>query len=377
MSTIMTKWKFLIVLACITTCAAVRTMAEEPVVLRKAAIFVENRGGKDLNEKVSVFEDLLTSKVAGMGFSILSRDIVTRALREYPASGNKTASDVPANALDSLLETNTSALRLAQNLGVDFILYPTITTFGHEKRSYSGNGIATENAVYTLRVTYRLAEAAEGGAFKGATVTATKSVRQSEGLKIEDSDIVNGLLDDAAGQLAKVISENCRSLPKVEQAAEVEFSVTCNLVDEKELPVTVPYIEIASNNAVVLKTNAPIAVQALDVTVELDGVAIGSAPGSFKAKPGLHKIRLSREGCSNWDRTINVTAGQKLRVAIQMSREGYARWKDNLAFLHGLENNRKLTDAEVKRIEGIAKFFSESHYRVDTSENIKIYKSLY
>ena len=27
-------------------------------------------------------------------------------------------------------------------------------------------------------------------------------------------------------------------------------------------------------------------------------------------------------------------------------------------------------------MEGIAKFFSESHYRVDTKENVKIYKSL-
>jgi hypothetical protein len=118
-------------------------------------------------------------------------------------------------------------------------------------------------------------------------------------------------------------------------------------------------------------------VQPLDVTVELDGLAIGSAPGAFKARPGLHKLRLSREGFKDWERTINVTEGQQLHVALQMSDAGYGRWKDNLAFLQELDNNRKLTDAEVKRIEGIAKFFSESHYRVDTKENIKIYKSLY
>jgi len=60
-----------------------------------------------------------------------------------------------------------------------------------------------------------------------------------------------------------------------------------------------------------------------------------------------------------------------------MSDAGFARWQENLAFLQMLDNNRKLTDAEVKRIEGVAKFLSESHYRVDTKENIKIYHSLY
>ena len=112
--------------------------------------------------------------------------------------------------------------------------------------------------------------------------------------------------------------------------------------------------------------------RAIDVTVELDGVALGSAPGDFKARPGLHKISLSREGFDTWERTINIYEGQTLRVALQMSAAGYARWTDATSFLAGLDKDRKLTDAEVKRIEGLAKFYSESHYRVDTKENLHI-----
>ena len=74
---------------------------------------------------------------------------------------------------------------------------------------------------------------------------------------------------------------------------------------------------------------------------------------------------------------MNIYDGQNLRVALQMSAQGYARWKDTTDFLATLDSNRKLTDAEAKRLEGIAKFFSESHYRVDTKENVKIYKSLF
>ena len=113
------------------------------------------------------------------------------------------------------------------------------------------------------------------------------------------------------------------------------------------------------------------------LTRELDGVALGSAPGDFKAQPGLHKLRLTREGFDDWARTINVYDGQALRVAMQMSADGYAKWKDTTDFLATLDANRKLTDAEVNRINGVAEYFKNSHYRVDTKENIHINKSLY
>jgi hypothetical protein len=128
----------------------------------------------------------------------------------------------------------------------------------------------------------------------------------------------------------------------------------------------VPNVQLRSDRRVT-RADGNLEVQPLDVTVELDGVAIGSAPGSFQARPGLHKLRLSREGFKAWERTINIDSGGKLRVAMQMSDAGYSRWKDNLSFLQGLEVDRKLTDAEVKRFEGIAKFFSESHYRVHST----------
>ena len=96
--------------------------AEQAAPLRKAAIIVENRAGKQCNDKVPVLEDLITSRVAGEGFSVMSRDVVTRALKEYSIPGEKagTAADAPGKSLDPLLENQTSALRLAQNIGADY-----------------------------------------------------------------------------------------------------------------------------------------------------------------------------------------------------------------------------------------------------------------
>jgi hypothetical protein len=279
--------------------------------------------------------------------------------------------------LDQALSDNTSALRLAQNLGADFILIPSITTYGTEKKTYNGNGISTINVTHTLRVSCKIVEAGAGGAIKGGMAVASKTIRQSNELQVENSDVIDELLDDAADQLADTLTQSAASLPtEIAKGARVNFSIACTMTDMKELPITVPDVQVTPDNRV-KKTSEPIEVQPLDVTVELDGIALGSAPGTFEAFPGLHKLRLTREGFNDWERTVNIYAGQKLRVALQMSDEGYARWEENMAFLQLLQDDRKLTDAEVKRIEGIAKFFSESHYRVDTKENVKIYKSLY
>ena len=46
---------------------------------RKIAIIVENRAAAGLNDKVAVLEDLVSSRVAGKGLSVISRDVVTRS----------------------------------------------------------------------------------------------------------------------------------------------------------------------------------------------------------------------------------------------------------------------------------------------------------
>ena len=431
---------------------------------RKVAIIVENRAGAQLNDKIAVFEDLLSSRIAGKGYSIISRDVTLNALKTYPSVGVAVSSQsaVKANAatashshttatgsahdeltratalrgktedasgtnvgslelaqtdsskytggqtnvsgefshgsasmelaradsakfditpdttkLDRALSDNTSALRLAQNLGADFILIPSLTTYGTEKKTYNGNGISTINVTHTMRVSCKIVEAGAGGALKGDMVTASKTIRQSGDLQVDSSEVVNELLNDAASQLADSLVRTAGSLPtEVAKDKQVNFSIVCSMTDIKDQPITVPDVQVTADKRVV-KTNAPIEVQPLDVTVELDGIAIGSAPGTFQAFPGLHKLRLSREGFKDWERTVNVYAGQKLRVALQMSDAGFARWQENMAFLQLLQDDRKLTDAEAKKIEGIARFWSESHYRVDTKENVKIYKSLY
>jgi hypothetical protein len=368
----------------------------------KAAIFVENRAGATLNDKVPVLEDFLTSRVTEKGLSVISREVAVNALRTYAnaevavstakattgkaagpggaagaavvvtgAGGAQVSATPPVNKLDQLLSDNSSALRLAQNLGADYLLVASIASLGSEKKVFKDGALETVNLTHNLRVSYRLLEGVQGGSLIGDTVKATKTMRFTENSTTEDSDLINGLLDDAATQVSANVERKIASVPKPPVApGSVEITVACGMQDLAQLPMSIPDIRVADDGTITVTTNR-LGVQVVDATVEVNGTAVGSAPGKFKVPPGLNKMKISREGFRDWERTVNFADGQKFNVALQMSEAGYARWKDNTTFLFGLETGRKLTDATVKAIEGFAQLLRQSGYRVDTRTDIK------
>lgn len=63
--------------------------------------------------------------------------------------------------------------------------------------------------------------------------------------------------------------------------------------------------------------------------------------------------------------------GQVLTIAMTMTEEGLARFRESTEFLNTLKNGARLTDAEVKVLEGQAKALENSFFRVDTKENFR------
>ena len=383
---------------------------------RKAAIFVDNRAGKAFDNKVPLLEDFITSRVTEQGFSVLSREVLINAFKDYSTVESKvsgtnvpeskleqqlsddvyalkmmqaigemffdsfkgipteepkvSAPEAPPVNLDQQLSRNSSALRLAQMMGADYIIAASITSFGMEKKAFEGYGVKTINLIHNLRVSYKIHEAVQGGSLVADTVKVSKTTRFTEGSHTEDSDMINELLDEASIKVAESLSKK-RIVPPPPKPDLVEITVACGMQDLAQLPVSIPDVRLTKDNTVVIGENK-LEVQLLDVTVEFNGTVIGSAPGTFRTPPGLSKIRLSREGFRDWDRTINVMAGQKLKVTLQMSDAGYARWKDNTAFLQKLKNGEKLTDAAVKAIEGAAQMLQQSGYKVDVKGDVKL-----
>ena len=343
--------------------------ATPPPPPRKAAIFVDNRAGKEFNPKVIVLEDFISSRVSTLGFQVINRELVINALKNYSANQPKPTKQEAAGAeLDQMLTDNTSALRLAQNLGADLVLHVSIASLGSEKKDYEDKelGIRTVNLTHILRVSYKIVEGWGGGAFMGDTVRVAKTTRFDTNLTTQSTDVVNELLDEASQKVSEHIGKRGATIQAASVAKPqfVKVTITARMTDLANLPITVPKIEIGEDGKPVVRGQHT-AAQAMDVNVDLDGVSYGSAPNVFTFPPGLHKIRLSRQGFRDWVRTINCFDNQILEVSLQMTEEGYKRWKDNTGFLQDLEKERKLTDAKVKEMEGMAQLLHQSGFRID------------
>ena len=336
---------FVLAVTAFGTAWAAPDVGEEKPMLR-AAIFVQNRAGEALHDKIDVLNDLITTRLTEKGFSIIDRNDVVAKFRESRESDAAVKKNI--RMLDSLLEsgksdatveyaiTGASALRISQMIGADYLIFATINSIGHETRRFKGQGTVygTDNAVtvYTLRIALKVLEGNQGGTVYGDVVTASERVAVVERLEIESSDILNKLLDAGAVQVAENIGgkiERIRNV-KVKSIPTVEFTINANVEG---------------------------------AVVELDGAAIGSVPGRFNAAPGLHQLRVTKQWLKTWERTVNIFPNQVLNVTLELSDEGIQRFMTMEQFKHEMDKDRKRVEMEMKEREtgiGIAKEQSEA-----------------
>ncbi len=348
------------------------TPAPEAVPARAyaAAVVVSNRADAKYNAKVAALEDLLSARLADLGFRLISRELVTGNLRAFtpPSAAADTDSAAAARAAEAAFIDQSSALRLAQNLGADFLLHASIVSYGETKRQVSAYGNALTNYDHTLRVAYKVLDARAGGALTGDVVQATRTEQASANSSATIGALFDDLLDDASRQIAAGLRPRAASGRIVASAAATKtVTITLNV---EAADLYIPDVRVGEDNVVTVG-DSKFKVTPLAATVEADGVAVGTAPGKLALKPGFSRLRISREGWESWERTINAVEGQTLNIALSMSPEGLARFKESTAFIDELRNGAKLTDAEVKVLEGQAKSLENSFFRVDTKENFR------
>ncbi len=329
--------------------AAAEESGEAPL---RAAILVQNRAGEDFDGQIDVLNDLISARLTERGFSILDKQYVMdrfRAAREQDPlrEEKKIIEALTEGRIDFKLEEamkDASALRVAEMVGVDYIIVATLTSLGRTEKTFTGRGTihGVDNQVteYTLRVGLRVLEAARGGSVYGDVVLAVERIPRTRYLEIASSDILNSLLDTASEKIAGNIVGR---VDRIRAARE-------------ELPALVPF------TVAVLGTDFGI--------IELDGAVIGAAGGEpveLYASPGIHMLRVSRDWFRDWEKPVNIREGQHLSVALEFSRDGLDKFKD-------LEGFRKLMaeDAESHAIRQIAdgerKRREESYARIDTSK---------
>ena len=339
---------------------------------RKAALLVDNRAGEEFKKLAAQLEDQLSSRAASPELVFIGRQLVTDAIAKEGAGAQ----------LDALLSERTSALRLAQSLGADWIVLASLSSVTREERTFNDGTLQLTSHNHVLRISYKIAEAAEGGVLAGDSIRVSRNIRGAQTAGVESSEIFNQLVDDAVIRLLQVFPDKVLQIAKAEvnKPSQIEISVSAVAVDLTQNPLQLPDLRVGNDGSITKGSSGSVDVILGDVSIEMDGVLVGTTPATLRLAPGFHKLRLTRPGFGAVEQTINPVTGLKLRPALQMSEVGYARWKDNVAFLQGIEVNRKLTDSQVKAVEGFARMLEQSGYRVDVREDNKIQingKSLY
>ena len=333
----------------------------------KSVILVGNRAGAEWDGKVRVLEDHLAAQLSDLGFAVLTREVVVDSLRSFdPAIA---ALPRPADGLEAQLTEQSSALRLAQGLGVNYIIHASLSSVTSTDVVAKAYGVETRSRERALRVSYRLVDAADGGSLTGDTVRVATVVQQTANAETRREGVEDDLLDEAAGRIVDSLRVRVAA-GRVSARSAVAERVTLTLRLEAA-DLLIPDVRLGPENTVSI-SESKYRLVPLNATVEIDGVAVGSAPGSLSVRPGFSRLRITREGFAPWERTINAVDGQTLSIALTLSDSGYARWKDATTFINGLKDGARLTDAQVKVLEGYGKMLSESFSRMETNENVRL-----
>jgi len=325
----------------------------------KAAIFIINRGDKSLNKEAPIFEDLLTAQLTSQGFSVVSRELTLNAIADFLARDKK-------NSVDEALSEQTSAIRLSQNLGVDYLFVGTLTSFETETRKVSAYNVKFDNLTHTLRTTYRIVDGFTGETLAADSIISERSIQQDKYSQTNAPDLIRGLIANASTEIAakageKVASGSIRAVDR--NLAQVSFHIAVSMTD-----VNIPEVVFDENGEARITANT-VAIEPLAVTVELNGVAIGStgtggSVTNLTAARGFHRLRLSREDLTPWERIVNIQEGTTLNIAMQLSPEGISRWQANTEFLSKLKKDSVLTRAEAEKMKGLGKALENFGFKI-------------
>jgi hypothetical protein len=212
-----------------------------------------------------------------------------------------------------------------------------------------------------MRVSYQIVDGSSGGALDAGTVTpAPKRIRQSAGLTTT-SDPRDDLFAEAAKLVAEKVRANISRVRPSAPGAEVEFEVHVTMAD-----LTIPEVtkDPRTGEYVIGANRYQLEVSAANVLV--DGMLVGSAPGKFRVRPGIHKLRVEHPLLEKTEYPITAAAGVSLTIPMKLTDEGLARWRSNAAFLDSLKDRQTLRDVEIEKAKAMAEFMRNSYVRLDT-----------
>ena len=316
----------------------------------RAALFVQNRAGAQMESQLDVFNDLLATRLSDAGFEVVRPQDALGRFSESRRAESEQELRQSVEALQTMKAEGTvdgplqeaSALRIAQLMEADVVVMASLVSLGENRVRSQSYGVPQDVTMKTLRVALRVLDGERGSQIYGDTVAATEKIIQNANLQVDSGDQLNSLLDRGAVELAARVSASQEKIAAARSEAQTLASVTVNSA-------------------------------AAGAAMEVDGVVVGTIPGAFKLRPGVHEVRVTREGYATWEKSVAFYDGQTLDVAMELSAAGLARKGE-------LEDQERLDDvareqsaadarAKVAVAEGAGKQMSESYIRLEGMPN--------
>jgi hypothetical protein len=345
----------------------------------RLAFFVQDRiagdvAGSDASQ-VGVVEDAFRAAITSPEIELIAREDVINAVARLAKSGANEGTNLPGSLeLDRQLSDRTSAVNLAANLGADALVIATITSLTERKTDFDDPSLQVKTKVIqrNLTVTYRIVDGATGGALASANVVKSDNRRETANLKsdpIPVADLLRAASEELA-QKARVTVLSGRMRAPTAPAADVLVQVRPVLAD-----LAVPDIQMIDGKPTV--TSGTYKLEPMQMDVYVDGLLIGTAPGAFDIRPGIHNIRVERKGFEPYSAMMKTREGMTIAPAMRITDAELARAKELAAFLQNLKERAVLTEAQLETAKAFGDFLRNSNIRFDTSnvQNLELGKS--
>ena len=276
------------------------------------AIFVKNNTKTaGMDDQVDGIRDRLAAEVSGMDFIVMDSAEIGAAFNRYKI----TTAEERAGLIAGLF-TGGSVTRVAQMLGADYIL--TASIIGASQM----NRVAGDRAVtiYTLRMATKVLDATTGGSVYGKNWSNKRPVPQGNG------DDPMGHYDDLVDMWVQEISEELAAArprwraPVADSGMLASFTVRTTLDDI--------FAPLATTVDASKPVQDELRVVAGGISVAIDGAVVGSSGGTFRARPGLHQMTVSRQWMVPWTQTVNISEGAVFNVALELSAAGFEHYKN-------------------------------------------------
>ncbi len=310
--------------------------------------------------RTAALKSELEARLAAAGFAVVDLSMQTKTLDEFLVSGGLPKSDRG-------LFSKAAALRVCEMSGADCLMVAKYSQYLKAVKKFSGYGVKTENAVYTLAANYAVYAAGESVA--GGSAEASKTVRASEsGGEIPD-DVLGELVVGISRQMAAAAVSGKPALVKKSAAALCEVVFEFSVED-----LFFPQIKSENGQYVLAGGCAPANIGL--VNAQIDGVARALGGKTALAK-GLHKLKVRQPDIADFDADILVSgeSGQKFAFRLSLDAAARARMRGDMEFLQSLKDRagqtldrRIITEAEAERLRGLAKKFGQSGIKIDAKE---------